>query len=50
MSLSEDLRKTPDDITKVVPWWTSEALAVIDWESWKPQWDRNWGNRIIYKK
>ncbi|XP_058425176.1 hyaluronidase-4-like [Diceros bicornis minor] len=49
MSLSRHLRKTADDIAKVVPWWRSEGLVVIDWESWKPQWDRNWGNRMIYK-
>uniref|UniRef100_A0A673V050 Hyaluronidase n=1 Tax=Suricata suricatta TaxID=37032 RepID=A0A673V050_SURSU len=49
MSLSKHLKKTADDIAKAVSWWRSEGLAVIDWESWKPQWDRNWGNRIIYK-
>ncbi|XP_004677230.1 PREDICTED: hyaluronidase-1-like [Condylura cristata] len=49
MSLPEHLRKTAEDIRKVVPWWRSESLVVIDWESWKPQWDRNWGNRMIYK-
>ncbi|XP_046951487.1 hyaluronidase-4-like [Lynx rufus] len=49
MSLSKHLRKTADDIAKVVSWWRSEGLVVIDWESWKPQWDRNWGKRIIYK-
>ncbi|XP_008055266.1 hyaluronidase-4-like [Carlito syrichta] len=48
-SLSKHLRKTANDIAKAVPWWRSEALVVIDWESWKPQWDRNWGSRIIYK-
>ncbi|XP_039095625.1 hyaluronidase-1-like isoform X2 [Hyaena hyaena] len=49
MSLSRHLKKTADDIAKVVSWWRSEGLVVIDWERWKPQWDRNWGNRIIYK-
>uniref|UniRef100_A0A8C3VVG5 Hyaluronidase n=1 Tax=Catagonus wagneri TaxID=51154 RepID=A0A8C3VVG5_9CETA len=49
VSLSKHLRKTADDIAKVVPWWRSDGLVVLDWESWKPQWDRNWGNRIIYK-
>ncbi|XP_001139800.4 hyaluronidase-4-like [Pan troglodytes] len=49
VSLSEHLRKTADDIGEGVPWWRSEELVVIDWESWKPQWDRNRGSRIIYK-
>ncbi|XP_064146444.1 hyaluronidase-4-like [Loxodonta africana] len=49
MSLSKHLEKTADDIATVIPWWRSEGLVIIDWENWKPQWDRNWGNRIIYK-
>lgn len=34
---------------QVIPWWRSESLVVVDWENWNPQWDRNWGNRIIHK-
>ncbi|XP_052494369.1 hyaluronidase-4-like [Budorcas taxicolor] len=49
MSLPTHLRKTAGDIAKVFPWWRSEGLVIIDWESWKPQWDRNLGNRVIYK-
>lgn len=49
VSLSKHLRKTANDIAKFVPWWRSDGLVVLDWESWKPQWDRNWGSRIIYK-
>uniref|UniRef100_A0A8C5L2N7 Hyaluronidase n=1 Tax=Jaculus jaculus TaxID=51337 RepID=A0A8C5L2N7_JACJA len=48
-SLSEHLKKTAVDIVEAVPWWRSEGLVIINWESWKPQWDRNWGSRIIYK-
>jgi hyaluronoglucosaminidase len=48
-SLSEHLKKTADDIAEAIPWWRSEGLVIIDWESWKPQWDRNWGSRTIYK-
>ncbi|XP_012617536.1 hyaluronidase-4-like isoform X1 [Microcebus murinus] len=50
MSLSKHLSKAAEDIAEAVPWWRSVRLVVIDWESWKPQWDRNWGSRIIYKK
>ncbi|KAM9216781.1 hyaluronidase-4-like [Dugong dugon] len=49
VNLSKHLQKTADDIAKVIPWWRSEGLVIVDWENWKPQWDRNWGNRIIYK-
>ncbi|XP_006859428.1 PREDICTED: hyaluronidase-1-like [Chrysochloris asiatica] len=50
MSLSQHLKKTAADITKAIPQWRSEGLVIIDWESWKPQWDRNRGNRITYKQ
>ncbi|XP_037374132.1 hyaluronidase PH-20-like [Talpa occidentalis] len=25
------------------------GLAVIDWEEWRPLWDRNWGAKVIYR-
>lgn len=28
---------------------TSHGLAVIDWEEWRPLWDRNWGSKKIYQ-
>ncbi|XP_051007524.1 hyaluronidase-4-like [Acomys russatus] len=49
VNLSEHLKKSARDIADTVTWWRSEGLAVIDWEAWKPQWDRNWGSRRIYK-
>uniref|UniRef100_H0WAZ5 Hyaluronidase n=1 Tax=Cavia porcellus TaxID=10141 RepID=H0WAZ5_CAVPO len=49
MSLSAHLSKATTDIVKTVPWWQSEGLVIIDWDNWKPQWVRNWGNKIIYK-
>ncbi|XP_055974461.1 hyaluronidase PH-20-like [Sorex fumeus] len=27
----------------------SVGLAVIDWEDWRPLWDRNWGSKHIYR-
>ncbi|XP_069852772.1 hyaluronidase-4-like [Dipodomys merriami] len=48
-SLFEHLQKAANDIAKAIPSWRSEGLIVIDWENWKPQWDRNWGNRIIFR-
>eukprot|EP00064_Thunnus_orientalis_P019651 superscaffoldBa00005013_g19777 len=29
---------------------SSPGLAVIDWESWRPLWDQNWGLKCIYQK
>ncbi|XP_033613887.1 hyaluronidase-4-like isoform X2 [Fukomys damarensis] len=49
VNLSTHLTKTTADITRTLPWWQSEGLVIIDWENWKPQWVRNWGNRMIYK-
>lgn len=49
VNLSEHLKKSASDIAEAVTWWRSEGLAVIDWEGWRPQWDRNWANRVIYK-
>ncbi|KAL6057345.1 hypothetical protein STEG23_019240 [Scotinomys teguina] len=48
-NLSEHLKKSSSDIADAATWWRSEGLAVIDWEGWKPQWDRNWGSRVIYR-
>lgn len=27
----------------------TRGLAVIDWEEWRPLWDRNWGTKRIYQ-
>lgn len=39
-----------------VPWFciffpfrTKRGLAVIDWEEWRPLWERNWGTKKIYQ-
>lgn len=47
MSLPTHLRKTADNIVKAVPWWRSEGLIIIDWESQKPQWKEI--GAIVYK-
>uniref|UniRef100_A0A3B5K7E2 Hyaluronidase n=1 Tax=Takifugu rubripes TaxID=31033 RepID=A0A3B5K7E2_TAKRU len=47
-SLEEHLKKVknqiPETLTK-----DSSGLVVIDWESWRPLWDRNWGSKKIYR-
>lgn len=47
-SLEGHLRKAkgqiPETLTRDSP-----GLVVIDWESWRPLWDRNWGSKRIYR-
>lgn len=48
-SLEEHLRtaesQIPETLTQDVP-----GLVVIDWESWRPLWARNWGLKKIYRQ
>lgn len=36
-------------ITLLIPSRANRGLAVIDWEEWRPLWDRNWGTKRIYQ-
>ncbi|XP_069853398.1 hyaluronidase PH-20 [Dipodomys merriami] len=47
-SLQEHLTKAREDILHYIP--TDKlGLAVIDWEEWRPTWDRNWKPKDIYR-
>ncbi|XP_038668311.1 hyaluronidase-like [Scyliorhinus canicula] len=48
-SLSKHLKVSETDIDKVMDQDFS-GLAVVDWEDWRPLWDRNWGVMDIYRK
>ncbi|XP_043943264.1 hyaluronidase-like [Protopterus annectens] len=48
-SLKKHLIKAESDINRLVPFKDFKGLGVIDWENWRPQWIRNWGNKTIYK-
>ncbi|XP_042671962.1 hyaluronidase-4-like isoform X2 [Centrocercus urophasianus] len=48
-SLIKHLNKAKSDIDYCIPMKKFHGLAVIDWENWRPQWDRNWGNKSIYR-
>ncbi|XP_005305767.1 hyaluronidase-1-like [Chrysemys picta bellii] len=48
-SLIKHLNKAKSDIDHSIPMKKFQGLAVIDWENWRPQWDRNWGNKTIYR-
>nr|XP_060632124.1 hyaluronidase-like [Anolis sagrei ordinatus] len=48
-SIIKHLNKAKSDIDHVITMKKFQGLGVIDWENWRPQWDRNWGNKTIYK-
>ncbi|XP_036374433.1 hyaluronidase-5-like [Megalops cyprinoides] len=47
-NLSASLAKAQTDIAYYIPSESTPGLAVIDWEDWRPLWDRNWGSKRIY--
>uniref|UniRef100_A0A3B3ZLK3 Hyaluronidase n=1 Tax=Periophthalmus magnuspinnatus TaxID=409849 RepID=A0A3B3ZLK3_9GOBI len=47
-SLEEHLRAASDDIRLYIPTRDFQGLAVVDWESWRPVWERNWDTKQIY--
>ncbi|KAI9547466.1 hypothetical protein NQZ68_017015 [Dissostichus eleginoides] len=48
-NLTEHLLKAKHQIDRSISEDNSPGLAVIDWESWRPLWDQNWGSKKIYK-
>ncbi|NXU56720.1 HYAL2 protein, partial [Turnix velox] len=49
-SLTQHLARLRDGILKYIRSPTSEGLAVIDWEEWRPIWARNWKPKDIYRE
>uniref|UniRef100_A0A673HQN1 Hyaluronidase n=1 Tax=Sinocyclocheilus rhinocerous TaxID=307959 RepID=A0A673HQN1_9TELE len=49
-SLEAHLHKARKDIAHFIPSEDFRGLAVIDWEFWRPQWDRNWNKKYIYRQ
>lgn len=47
-SLEKHLRASSDDIRRFIPNSDFQGLAVVDWESWRPVWERNWDTKQIY--
>jgi hyaluronoglucosaminidase len=47
-SLQDHLAKAQKDILHYMPI-DNVGLAVIDWEDWRPTWERNWKPKDIYK-
>uniref|UniRef100_A0A8C9YDH9 Hyaluronidase n=1 Tax=Sander lucioperca TaxID=283035 RepID=A0A8C9YDH9_SANLU len=46
-NLKASINKARADINYYIP--SNRGLAVIDWEEWRPLWDRNWGPKRIYQ-
>lgn len=49
-NLTEHLAKAQGQIDRYISQDSSPGLVVIDWESWRPLWDQNWGSKRIYQK
>ncbi|XP_072529549.1 hyaluronidase PH-20-like [Salminus brasiliensis] len=48
-NLEASLEKARADILHYIPSESSSGLAIIDWEDWRPLWERNWGSKRIYR-
>ncbi|XP_013410962.1 hyaluronidase 1 [Lingula anatina] len=49
VDIEKHLKKCIADIKVSIPSPDFSGLAVIDWESWVPTWERLWDTRLIYK-
>ncbi|XP_062516592.1 hyaluronidase-like [Corticium candelabrum] len=47
-NLSAHLEQVKIDIRDTIPDGNFRGLGFIDWEEWKPVWERNWDSRKIY--
>ncbi|XP_026162450.1 hyaluronidase-4-like [Mastacembelus armatus] len=49
-SLNDHLRVASANIRTYIPSSNFHGLAVVDWESWRPLWDRNWDTKQVYSE
>lgn len=49
-SLERHLGVAREEISTYIPDENFEGLAVVDWESWRPVWERNWDSKEVYRK
>ncbi|XP_073325318.1 hyaluronidase-1 [Pagrus major] len=47
-SLDQHLRVATENIRTYIPDKDFQGLAVVDWESWRPVWERNWESKQVY--
>lgn len=49
-SLNQHLQKADGDLRTDIPDRDFHGLAVVDWEKWRPLWERNWDTKEVYWK
>ena len=49
VNLTEHFMKVEEDIRRVIPDQDFQGIGVIDWEYWRPVFDRNWDTYSIYR-
>ena len=47
--MTAHLTKLENDLENTVPNKTFDGYGILDWESWRPLWDRNWDEKEIYR-
>ncbi|CAH1796279.1 unnamed protein product [Owenia fusiformis] len=49
VNLTSHLNKVKSDIKRAIPDQNFQGVGVIDWENWRPTWERNYDSKIIYQ-
>ncbi|XP_044129099.1 hyaluronidase-1-like [Bufo gargarizans] len=49
-SLEEHLDKAQQDLRSIMLDVNFRGVAVVDWEHWRPLWDRNWERMLLYQQ
>ncbi|XP_056384324.1 hyaluronidase-1-like [Hyla sarda] len=49
-SLEEHLEKAHQDLGAIMTDDNFRGVAVVDWEQWRPLWDRNWERMLLYQQ
>ncbi|KAI4886779.1 hypothetical protein NFI96_026510 [Prochilodus magdalenae] len=47
-SLRNHICQADSDLQKAIPDPDFQGLAVVDWEDWRPLWERNWDSKEVY--
>ncbi|KAI0213197.1 Hyaluronidase-1 [Lamellibrachia satsuma] len=50
VNLTAHWEKVKEDIEQFIPDPGFTGLGVIDWEAWRPMWERNWDKKKIYQE
>lgn len=49
-SLKDHIAKAKVDVETLIPQKDFDGMSVIDWESWRPLWFRDWDQKDIYRE